>query len=189
MHCLLVWIPVLFACGKQGSSCPTVEELTRGSASDRRELEITVERCRADGWSATVTKCLRDANDEAAQENCFHSLSPEQQKQLKAALAPLAADDRLADQESADLVFQRKLDELHVEQLPTACADYRKAIAAARTALRACPKSWQLETYSVQQQVLEQLRGLQSIHDDKQLGAACTRHARDLRGLRELKCE
>ncbi len=150
------------------------------------------ERCRADGWSASIIKCLRDARDEEAQEPCLHALSPEQQARLKAAFAPIDEEYAAARTRDDDLGFQRQLDELHVDQLAARaapCADYVAAISAARTALLGCAANDELKTFYVQNVVLGDVRGLLTIQDDAELAAACAREATALRAMPELTCK
>ena len=186
---------VLVACSKDGTSCPTVDELVR-DGSVRRELDIVVARCRADRWPATVVSCLRAAKTDAAMEPCFKSLSAEQVERLEAAFAPLSAElDELRATETreADQYFGHELDELHLERLAARaqeCAGYRDAIDAARRAMHGCsPEEDQLELFGLRQYVLKQAGALLTIADDAQLAAACARDATELRESAKRTCK
>jgi len=187
---------VLVGCSK-GVSCPTVDDLARraGSAVDRDELEVVATRCRADGWSSTVTKCLHDAQNNDMIDPCLKQLTAEQQKRLDEAFEPLNAkykDKELADVRAHDVAFETKLAELHLDQLTSRagqCAEFVSAIDTARKAILACTwtDSLMLEQFGTQQLIIAKAKELEKTAD-ADLAVACTRVATELRENAKTVC-
>lgn len=181
---------LLAGCSKgASSSCPSVDDLAQraGSAAGRRELEIVVKRCIADDWPASVTKCLREAQNDAMIDPCFKALSPDQKARLEKAFAPIndeyAAKDR-AEVRQFDVLFGQRLAGLNIDQLPTRapqCADYLAAIEAVRKATLDCKSdAIALEQYAIQQVIIADVTKLAKTAE-VDVGAACTQMAAGLR--------
>jgi hypothetical protein len=191
----LLAVLALVACSKPSSTCPSVDDLMRPGAI-RKEIEVVVGLCRADGWSAAATKCLRDAPTDEAMEKCFDMLSATQKEHLAAGFEPshealdreAAAETRAFDQQ-----FKTELDAMKLEQLSARapqCADYLAAIDAGRKVSLGCASSTdKLALYGFQQTVKAQVKRLMAITDDQALGAACVHEAGELRSASSRICD
>jgi hypothetical protein len=182
-----VALALLAACSSSSPPCPTAEQLATGS-DDPRELAIIVEQCRANHWPASVTRCLRQARAEEAQEACFKQLSADHQKRLRDAFAPLYAEHDKANVEKDTAAFVSAFEtsglipEL-VARAPT-CDVLRTDVELARKRLLACAQTDSLELYGLSQQLIGQLRDASKLPDD-QLADAC-KHVAIL--LADAKC-
>lgn len=140
----LRWSLVVMVAACSKSSCPDADQLAPGS-----DLQILVERCRADGWSDTVTACLKDANkSEKKESDCLLLLDPEQDAALRKAMAPLS-EASLAKEHVEAIAHLRR----DFGRLGTACEPVKALLASLVDALDACPRNGEIEIYGMAQEI------------------------------------
>lgn len=197
MRALCRFLPFVLACSNAAgpSSCPTVDELARGSSPDRKDLAVIVAECRAARWSTAVVQCLRDAPTDDAMEPCFKRLTADQQQRLEAAFTPLEreldakvdADKRAHDETFRADLAKRDLGRYAARAAP--CTAYLTTIDAVSKQLAACTTNrGLLEIYAFQTLVTKQLDELATLSDDAQLAEACTRNTGALRDEAKMLC-
>ncbi len=170
-------IPVLLLClasagcnRKLASTCEQVGTHVLGlfgGANDRyaTEMQIAFEmRCTADAWSSEMRSCLTSTKSLVEPKNCKQKLTPEQSKNLDAAI--LAADEREA-----------------MKIMPGSCLRYEKMLAGVATC-EALPKEMRdqlaasFAAFKATWPTVKDMRTLDptcgsAIHTVKQVAAEC----------------